>query len=182
MLKKITIFFTVTLTTLCGQDFAPVPIAYDKILQTVAPFLGDSPTIFEECAFDGSDTVIMSEKWPTGHIYSFEPVPFLYEEALKKTKSRDNVTLTNKALSNSTRKEIFYLAEVAGQPFQSSSLDVPHLHKEAFPWVAFNQTIHVHTTTVDRIAKKYRLNNIDFFWLDTEGHEFQNRPCTLVTP
>ena len=171
MLKKITVFFAVTLTTLFGQDFVPFPIAYDKILQTVAPILGDSPTIFEAGAFDGSDTVILAETWPTGHIFSFEPVPFLYEEALKKTKSKDNVILTNKALSNSIRKEIFYLAEASGQPFQSSSLDEPYLHKEAFPWVAFNRTIHVHTTTIDRIAKKYKLDNIDFFWLDTEGHE-----------
>jgi len=96
MLKKVTIFFAVILTTLFGQDFAPVPIAYDKILQTVAPILGDSPTIFEAGAFDGSDTVILAETWPSGHIFSFEPVPFLYEEALKKTKSKDNVILKKK--------------------------------------------------------------------------------------
>ena len=46
------------------------------------------PVIIEAGACDGEDTVIMSNMFPNGMIYSFEPVPALYQKALRKVKNK----------------------------------------------------------------------------------------------
>jgi FkbM family methyltransferase len=54
---------------------------------------------------------------------------------------------------------------------KSSSLLRPYRHREIFPWIRFDQTIEVSTERLDHLARRLRIESIDFIHLDVQGAE-----------
>lgn len=145
-----------------------------EIFDTVASLVSQEPIIVEAGAFDGKDSVLMSDYWKLGHIYSFEPVPELYAKAIEKTKDRPNVSIYQKALADKNGFADFYVSSFSGNPDKptaSSSLLAPTGHLSAWSGIKFKKKISVPTITLDTWAEKNKINHIDFIWLDTQGSE-----------
>ena len=140
------------------------------------------PVIIEAGACDGEDTVIMSNMFPNGMIYSFEPVPALYQKALRKVKNKKNVKLYNMALSDNNGEQIMNVAFEYGINCGSSSLLNPKLHLEYYKRITFDEKINVKTVILDDFVKNENINKIDYMWLDMQGYEsivLKNSPNVL---
>lgn len=144
-----------------------------QVLRFIKPFLPPNPVIVEAGACDGSDTVKMAIFWPRGHIYSFEPVPELFQRIKKRTQPLRNVTVYPIALSDHNGWAKFYVSVSAhdDQIAGSSSLLPPKEHLKAYPDVLFPRIIDVGAMTLDKWAGEAGVNHIDFMWLDMQGYE-----------
>ena len=54
----------------------------------------------------------------------------------------------------------------------SSSLYKPKEHMVKWPWVHFDDKITVKTCSLDKFCFDYKINNIDFIWIDSQGAEY----------
>jgi len=146
----------------------------DKLLDLIKPYLPENPVIVEAGAFDGGDSVLLAKFWPKGHVYSFEPVPELYNLSLKNISRCGNIKLYQKALSDVTGRSIFYVSsqDTSGTwPSASSSLLPPKEHLIYHPQTKFPRTIEVETISLDDWASNEGVSKVDFFWLDMQGYE-----------
>lgn len=173
-MKKILIFLFLSL---CSQIDAYHEFQNhsdsQEVLDYVKQFLQENPIILECGAFDGHDTIRLSTNWPKGMVYSFEPIPFLFQSVIDKTKYIPNVKVFQLALSNKVGKQKFYLSHFKhnGLPSGSSSLLPAKDHIEHGPALTFNEEIVVDGVTLDYWAKKEKISHIDFLWLDMQGFE-----------
>jgi 2-O-methyltransferase len=146
----------------------------DQALAIVARFVPATPTILEAGAYHGETTLAMVQRWPGATVYTFEPVPELFEIVKKNTSAWPNVHPFELALSDKVGKAVFHLSALEGQPdasLGSGSLLEPSHHTEGFPWVKFDNTITVATTSIDEWAGDRHVEKIDFVWLDIQGAE-----------
>ncbi len=142
-------------------------------LSEVAKFVSSiSPTIVEAGAFDGTDTVAFSNRWPAGHIYAFEPLPTLANKVRNATLNCNNVTLVESALS-STDDETLILHSFDPDTTEhgSSSILPPGDHLEVAPQILFNKEVTVPATTIDKWHESVGSPTIDLLWLDLQGAE-----------
>lgn len=136
----------------------------------IKQYLPENPVIVEAGAYHGSDTVDMATQWPHALIYSFEPVPHLYEQLVEKSRNFKNIHTFQIALSNKTGTAEFYIS--SGQSIGgSSSLLRPKEHLKDHPDIIFRDCIRVNTTTLDSWAAQHNIEKIDFLWLDMQGAE-----------
>lgn|GEM_PF-631962 len=152
-------------------SFLPFLCKEGEVLDIVAPILGESPVVVEAGAFDGADTIKLAHRWPKGQILTFEPYPALYKKCVNALAQKKNVRLFPQALSSTSGKMIFYLSDVNGHPYASSSLHPPAAHKEKVPWVTFKKEEVVQVVQLDEVLAKAKIPHVDFFWLDVQGHE-----------
>jgi 2-O-methyltransferase len=143
------------------------------VLAAAALYLPKNPVIVEGGAFIGHDTQRMALFWPQATLHAFEPVPQLCEELQKNMAPHTNVICYQQALSNRTGSAQLYIAEKPtrpGAPSQASSLLQP---KERLHYSSqqFTQSIEVSAITLDDWAKNYRIERVDFLWLDLQGCE-----------
>jgi len=147
----------------------------DQSLAIAARFLPPSPAILEAGSYHGETALAMVQRWPGATIYSFEPVPELFEIVKKNTSPWKNIHPSALALSDKVGSAVFHLSAMEGKPdasLGSGSLLAPSHHLEEFPWVKFDNTITVTTTTIDQWAGANQVAKIDFLWLDIQGAEF----------
>lgn len=147
----------------------------EQALAIAARFLSPSPAILEAGSYHGETAVAMVQRWPGATIYSFEPVPELFEIAKKNTSAWRNIHLSELALSDKVGTAIFHLSALEENPdasVGSGSLLEPSHHLEGFPFIKFDKTIAVTTTTIDQWASVNQVNRLDFIWLDIQGLEF----------
>lgn len=137
-----------------------VPFA---LLKKILPI---NPTILEAGAQFGEDTEWMSEMWPQGRIYSFEPSPDSFAELQKVAAKSNNVSAIPLALSNKKGEFPFYLAGGA-----SSLLKPHHVYNAVYFHSDVDRPIMVQAVTLDQWALDNNIKNIDFLWLDMEGNE-----------
>jgi FkbM family methyltransferase len=145
-------------------------------LRIVMRYLPERPVVLEAGAFDGSETVALATLYPDGKIYSFEPVPDIYEKLLEKAKPVKNIKTYQMALSDMNGFAKFYVSEEAGVPgvsSQSSSLLAPKEHLYYCPDILFKHEITVPAMTIDDWAEKEGVDHIDFMWLDMQGAELK---------
>lgn len=145
-----------------------------NVLKFVKDYLPQNPIVLEAGAYNGVDTKIISTLWPKGRIHAFEPVPELYEVLKKSTSSVKNITCYKTALSDKKGTASFYVSEYEsnpGIPGASGSLLAPKEHLKYATDVKFPKKITVDTITIDQWAKHYKIEYIDFMWLDMQGHE-----------
>ena len=133
------------------------------LLRRMLPY---NPIIVEAGAQFGEDTQWMSEFWPQGKIYAFEPspesFPSLQQVALKNT----NVVATQCALSNIQGEFVFYLAGGASSLLRpTDSFNTDYFHSD------LSNPIHVHVTTLNEWVIENNVSHVDFLWLDMEGNE-----------
>jgi FkbM family methyltransferase len=153
-------------------------IAKYKLLK----YLPKNPTIVDCGAHIGSDSVEWARLLPHAKIYSFEPVPGIYESLKYNTRKLSNISTFPYALSDKTGITDLYVS--SGTSDASSSLLEPTGHKINHPTVSFNERIKVKSYTLDDWAKNINLNQIDLLWLDMQGYEFrmlEKSPIILKT-
>src|SRR5579862_8337847 len=138
-----------------------MPISFDRlrmsgpilkkheILALAKKYLPDNPVIVEAGAFDGRDTRLLSQMWPTATIHSFEPVPEIYAILQKNTQDLPNVHTYPVGLSDTTGNALFYVSEKPskpGKPFQAGSLRKPKERLKVSD-VTYANTMHVPVIT-----------------------------------
>ena len=146
-----------------------------QALALAARYLPSQPVILEAGAYHGETSLEMVKRWPQATLYSFEPVPELLAIVKKNTAAFANIHVSELALSDQNGTAVFHMSEMEGKPDESlgsGSLLEPSHHREGFPWVKFEKTITVTTTTIDAWAKQSGVAKIDFIWLDIQGTEF----------
>jgi len=147
----------------------------DQALAIAARYLPSNPVILEAGSYHGETALAMVRRWPTATVYSFEPVPELFAIVKHNTLAFKNIHPSDLALADRVGTAVFHLSAMAGKPdasLGSGSLLEPSHHLEGFPWVKFDNSITVATTTIDAWASAQHVEKIDFIWLDIQGEEF----------
>jgi FkbM family methyltransferase len=147
--------------------------AREIFLDEVAPYLTGSPVILEAGAFDGTDTVNFTERWPGATIYTFEPVPQLFTEVERRTSHLAQVRRYPMALSDRTGPATFHIfgnPNDESSPGRDSSSLLP-LDEVFAPQITISQPIEVQAITIADWARAENVDRIDFMWLDMQGME-----------
>jgi len=144
------------------------------VVQRVQEYLSQDPVIVEAGTYDGKDTAQLSALLPSARIFTFEPVPELFQKSSENLSPFPNIKIFNLALSNITGQATMYLSEKKSKPgqiSQSSSLLEPADHLIYAPIIQFNRKIIVSTTTLDDWARHNNIKKIDLLKLDIQGNE-----------
>lgn len=141
-------------------------------LSYIKNYLPSNPVILEAGAHRGEDSARMAKQWPKGDVYSFEPIPKLYEGLCKLKKNYPNIHFFNVALDEECEYKTFYKTQHKFYILDgmSSFLKPPNKfnHKHFI-----HEKIIVETVTIDRWCKENFLQKVDFLWLDIEGYELK---------
>lgn len=159
----------------CKESFMRFIVPEDG-LGIIASYIPNNPNILEAGAYDGADSELLSQLWPRGTIFAFEPAPDMYQKLLKRMKSRRNVYPYPFALSDKRGVAKFYISVETSdltKTSKSSSLLEPKEHLTLATFVLFPKEVQVFTTTIDEWAEDYGIDHIDFMWLDMQGSELQ---------
>ncbi len=146
----------------------------EDVVTFVKPYLPVDPIVIEAGGYDGTDSVKLAQSWPSARIYTFEPVPELFQEICKKTATLSNVKVYPLALADSTGITNFYLSEFSlypGHVSGSSSILQPKEHIIYDHSVIFPRRTEVSMITLDTWAKNEGATRADFLWLDMQGYE-----------
>ncbi len=127
--------------------------------------------IIEAGAYDGNDTLFLSEVAHRGAVYSFEPIPDLYSISNSRIFNKPNVKLFNKALSDKNAKEYIYLSDRFGSNWGSSSFLKPKEHLDVHPQITFKSKIEIDCVNLDTFCDIQDISVVDFMWLDMQGYE-----------
>jgi FkbM family methyltransferase len=131
--------------------------------ECIGQYLPNNPIIIEAGAHKGRDTIEMAQRWPLGHIHTFEPIPELFEQLVEKTKQYPNITCYNYALSDHSGSAPLYRGQK--RLSAASSLLHPLHYSEQF------DPILVNLITLDEWAIKHHITHVDCMWLDLQGAE-----------
>lgn len=136
----------------------------------IRKFLPSNPVIIDCGAHDGSDSVELATLIG-GKVFSFEPVPEVYNRLQEKTKPYSSIQCFQLALADKNGTVDFHVS--GGTSDGSSSILAPKEHLIDHPQVSFNQVINVPCNTLDSWAEKNKIDKIDLLWLDMQGFEMQ---------
>lgn len=161
LLTIILLFFNKII--LSNKEIIQGPIKKEFIKQ----FLPSNPIILEAGAHHGYDTVEFAKLFPESTIYAFEPLPSNFEYLKNNCKNYKNIFCIQKALSNQTKMQKFYLS--ANGWDYSSSLLKPKEHLVVYPWVKFDGYIEVEAINLDDWCNQNNIKKIDFLWFDMQG-------------
>jgi FkbM family methyltransferase len=171
-----------SLPTRDGYVASPLPIR-DELLRLFDP--SAEVVIFDIGACEGEDAIRYARLFPAAIVVAVEPLAANVERArsLRQRYGTRNVRIIEVALSDSEGIAPFYVS--AGRPpgtpdgldwdfgNKSSSLLRPTGHRDQHPWVTFEKTIEVRTTTLRRLCKELGLERVDFIHLDVQGAELK---------
>jgi FkbM family methyltransferase len=133
-------------------------------------YLPDSPVVVEAGSYDGTDTEEMSRLWPDAQIYTFEPVPYLHRKVIERVGFRPNVQCSSRALGATTGTATLHVS--SGSSDASSSLYPPKAIQDFLPNVNFQETIQVETVTLRDWSAAAGVKQVDLFWFDMQGAEY----------
>lgn len=144
-------------------------------LEIVARYIkSSSPIVVEAGAFNGADTIKFANKWKSGFVYTFEPIPALFKQVAERTNSHLNVRVFDKALVGDSRSFVeLHTYEEESDSHGSSSILEPSRHIEVSPSIKFGKTVSVPCTTLDKWAEENKIDRIDLLWLDLQGAELK---------
>ena len=138
-----------------------------------------NPTIFEVGCHQGEDShIVFNCCNGKATYYAFEPVPTNITAIKNKLHVPENINfnLCELAVSDTVGKSTF---NVSGgthpnglENTMAGSLKKPKNVKSSFPFIEFEQTIEVSTTTIDEFSKNHAIPKIDFIWCDIQGCEY----------
>lgn len=140
-------------------------------------YLPSAPVIVDCGAHIGADSVELAKIFPSGKIYSFEPIPELFAVLQRNTRKYKNISCYQLALSDKNGNAMMYAS--SGASDASSSLLEPAAHVIDHPGVFFHNRIEVVTQTLDSWSKENNIGAIDFLWLDMQGFEYY---CLKASP
>jgi FkbM family methyltransferase len=158
---------TLFLQALSGKDASQIRLKeIDELLS------GEPLGVIEAGAFDGADTEKMSHHWGTANIFSFEPIPELFEKLDQRVKALSNVETFQFALvGNEVESVLINTFSFTDKEHGSSSILEPGYHKVVSPSVQFNRKVHVPALTLDKWKKLNPDSCVDVLWLDLQGAE-----------
>ncbi len=157
------------------EQISPNP---KDVMSFVSKYLPNNPIILEAGGFDGTDTELMVKFWPNSTIYTFEPVPVLFDTLSKRTKKYPNIYVYNVALGD--RDEIMNMwvsFHPWGDNSGSSSLLPPKDHLEFDP-SEFKEVVETQVYKLDTWALSQNVDFLDFMWLDMQGFELNMLQCS----
>lgn len=149
-----------------------IPIKIDEKISKkyLKKFLPQQPTIIDCGAHDGSDSVELASTIG-GNIYSFEPVPAVFNKLKARSMKFDSIKCFQLALADKDGFIDFHVS--GGTSDGSSSILPPKEHLNDHPDVSFNEVIKVKCQTLDSWAEENKIEKIDLLWLDMQGFEMQ---------
>ena len=162
------------LQSVYAWDKVQGPPSNAEVCRRVQAYLSKNPVIIEAGTFDGTDTVELATLLPNAKIFTFEPVPELFDKSFHRVSAFSNITIYNLALSDTVGKAIMHLSEFnhnRGVVSASSSLLAPTGHLIYAPMISFDRKIEVSTTTIDDWAREHNISTIDLLKLDIQGNE-----------
>ena len=143
-------------------------------LELVAKFIPSDPIIFEAGGHYGEDTVKLANRWPQGHVISFEPNPAAYIRLLQTVKKTPNISHYNLAVNTYNGDAILNVCygTTGDQPIfegASSLLEASDHMKIHYK----GPKVKIPCVVLDDWCKENNVDHIDFMWLDLEGLELQ---------
>jgi len=142
--------------------FGQYEASTNRLLQKI---VGNNQIVIEAGANIGSETLLLSKLNPDGEIFAFEPAPIPF-----------NLLQFN--IGHNQLKNIRFFQEAVGEKEGQLKL---HLLPHDFPNQGLtsikehsqsNGSINVPLTTIDLIADKYGLENLNLLKMDVQGAEF----------
>jgi FkbM family methyltransferase len=147
-----------------------ITLSRKELLPFAQQFLPPNPVIVEGGAYIGHDTIRMATQWPKSTIHSFEPVPEFFDQLVKQTAHFSHVSCYPLALSDKEGTKELHLSYKKGQLTQASSFHEPH-ERLTLSHITFDRSVLVPTTTLHAWTTTHNIRQIDFLWLDLQGHE-----------
>ena len=138
--------------------------------------------IFDIGSCEGLDSVRYAKQFPSGKVYSFEPIPdnftSISENIVKFGVS--NIYPQNFALSSRSGESDFYVS--SGRPDnvtdsnwdygnKSSSLLAPKEVSNYYKWLKFRDIRKVKTVTLDEFCDSNDIPKVDYIHIDVQGSE-----------
>lgn len=139
-------------------------------LKIIKKYLPQKPTIIDCGAHNGSDSLRL-QHYLDATVYSFEPIPRIFNELTENTKHNNRIYCYNIALSDEDGFSTFFVS--SGESEASSSLLEPKEHLIDHPMITFREKIIVKTMTLDSWAMQNSIAKVDMLWLDMQGYEMQ---------
>lgn len=140
--------------------------------------LGESPTIFDIGANDGSTSKEFRRQFPKARIVAFEPDPRAARRARRNLAGLD-VHFLEAAIA--AEDGVAEFVQSGGKPTSASRTDLewdlsgslrePNTHLDRWPWVEFPSRISVETRSLDSVCRELGIRVIDFIWMDVQGAE-----------
>lgn len=137
----------------------------------IGKLLPKNPVIVDAGAHNGSDSIEMCRLFGGASIYSFEPVPEIFEALKLNVARHPRILVYNLALSSKTGKQRLYIS--SGTSDGSSSFLKPKDHLKDHPDVLFDSELQVQAISLDDWAAQENVKNVDFMWLDMQGYELE---------
>lgn len=182
-LLTLSISFVCFFAQLKGEDY---PLRYEGVpffqdsgsiaISVLRDFLPYNPIIIEAGAYGGSTTQRLSELWPQGKIYSFEPNPRPFEllQNMIKEKKLSNVHAFNFALFGYNGIATLYLCH--GTYGQNSIFEPSSALLRPTPAMEIHYQgpqIEVPCLTLDAWCTSNKVDHIDLLFLELQGVELQ---------
>lgn len=131
-----------------------------------------NPTIFEIGCADGQDTLEFIRVFGDVTIHCFEPEPKNID-IVKSSVHYSNHNLFEGVVSD-FNGELEFNRSRTDNPSDlsySGSIKKPKEHLNEWPFIKFDDTIKVNSTTLDKYCEDNNVDIIDFIWADVQGAE-----------
>jgi 2-O-methyltransferase len=135
----------------------------------IGKYISKEPIILDIGAHIGADSVEMARLWKKASIYSFEPVPIVFDKLVYNTRKYKSIHPVNCAVGDVDGILKMFVSE--GESDASSSLMRPKNHLSDHPQTTFNDEIEVQTMKLSTWLNENNIKDIDLLWLDMQGYE-----------
>lgn len=125
-------------------------------------------TIIDVGANAGQFAQKMRKLFPDAMIYSFEPIPEVYNALTNNFQNDNNFKAFNLGIGDEESDKVFNLNDFSPS---SSFLDMNNLHKSNFPFTEITKEITVNIKKLDDVLSNYNLENPLIIKLDVQGYE-----------
>lgn len=147
----------------------------------IKKLIGEHVTVLELGANDGTHTLEFLKAFKDIKIYCFEPDPRNVKQ-FKKNVNDERCEIYEVAISNKESTAKLLLSggwpDDTIKPDNKEEWDASNTickpldaYLQELPWLTFDNTIEVKTTSLDVWAKEHNVHLIDFIWADVEGAE-----------
>ena len=132
----------------------------------------NNPTIFEIGCADGRDTQDFINTFGELQIHCFEPEPKNID-IVKSNINYEGHHLFEGVISNKKGKLTFNRSRTDNPKdlSYSGSIKKPKEHLKEWPFIKFDETLEVESTTLDDYCEENNITFIDFIWADVQGAE-----------
>jgi FkbM family methyltransferase len=144
--------------------------AYERIfyLQFHCILQGQSLVIYDIGAANGIVSSCFAKLANVAVVEAFEPIPEVYNELLKTTKTYSKIRCHNIALGKTEDSLPMYINH---QTDTSSFLQMDDFLFEEFPGIEINKVINVPIFQLDGYVKKHNLTSPNIIKIDVQGYE-----------